>query len=81
MWDKTKDVCVKTVMCGQKQMKTQFADQIQSEYNCYKLWGFDVFLDEDLKPWLLEVSIIQSTTATNCGGLMSSWMQILSLGC
>ena len=57
VWEATKDVCVKTVLSGQEQMKTVADEQIQSDYNCYKLWGFDVFLDQDLKPWLLEVII------------------------
>jgi len=29
---------------------------VKSDYNCYKLFGVDVFLDSDLKPWLLEVN-------------------------
>jgi len=60
IWEKTKEICVKTVLCGQEQMREAFAKQIKSDYNCYKLWGFDVFFDANLKPWLLEVNNIPS---------------------
>ena len=60
VWEKTKDVCIKTVLCGMGHMRKQAEEQVPSEYNCYKLWGFDVFYDEDLKPWLLEAGIFSS---------------------
>ena len=31
-----------------------------SNYGCYKIFGFDVIIDEDLKPWLLEVNSFPS---------------------
>ena len=33
-----------------------FRKESQSDYNSYKLFGVDFFLDEDLKPWLLELN-------------------------
>ena len=60
VWEKTKEICVKTVLCGQEHMKPEFEKQLKSDYNCYKLWGFDVFYDSKLKPWLIEVNNIPS---------------------
>ena len=34
--------------------------KIKSHYNCYKLFGFDILYDENLKPWLIEVNNIPS---------------------
>jgi hypothetical protein len=48
------DICVKTVLCGQEHLSKEFDKNMKSEYNCYKLWGFDVFIDSDLKPWVIE---------------------------
>jgi hypothetical protein len=45
---------VKTVLCGQEHLSKEFDKNMKSEYNCYKLWGFDVFIDSDLKPWVIE---------------------------
>jgi len=60
VWEKTKEVMVKTVLCGQEHMAREFAKQMKSDYSCYKLWGFDVMYDKDLKPWLIEVNNIPS---------------------
>jgi len=56
VWEKTKEICLKTVLCGHQHIKKEFGRQVNSEYNCYKLFGFDVLFDADLKPWLLEVN-------------------------
>jgi len=60
VWENIKDVCTKTVLCGHEELSQAYRKQIKSEYSCYKLFGFDVFIDADLKPWLLEVNNIPS---------------------
>lgn len=60
IWEETKEICAKTILCGHNHIKEQFHKNVQSEYTCYKLFGFDVFFDANLKPWLLEVNNIPS---------------------
>lgn len=33
---------------------------VHYRYSCYELFGFDVIIDERLRPWLLEVNISPS---------------------
>ena len=56
VWDQIKDIVVKTIICGHTSIKKAFKENVNSDYNCYKLFGFDVILDASLKPWLLEVN-------------------------
>lgn len=30
---------------------------VKTSYSCHELFGFDIMLDENLKPWILEVNI------------------------
>ena len=54
IWPRIKDVDRKTILLGYDTMKKECIS-LKSRYNCYKLLGFDIMLDENLKPWVLEV--------------------------
>ena len=58
--ERIKDVCVKTILCGRDKIAAETARNVRTDNGCFKLFGFDIFLDADLKPWLLEVNNIPS---------------------
>ncbi|KAH9643985.1 hypothetical protein HF086_004246 [Spodoptera exigua] len=54
LWNAMKDLVIKTIISGEASISSLTKANITSRYNCYELFGIDVLLDEDLKPWLLE---------------------------
>ena len=55
-----KDIVIKTLLSGENVLLDMAKGNISNRYQCYELFGFDVLLDEHLKPWLLEVNISPS---------------------
>ena len=56
IWSKIKDIVIKAILCGHSDICGSYKQNVGSTYNCYKLFGIDIFLDERLRPWLLELN-------------------------
>ena len=58
LWSNIDDVLVKTIICAHprlcKNYSTCFPNHIKGSA-CFQILGFDVILDEHLKPYVLEV--------------------------
>ncbi|KAJ8253287.1 hypothetical protein GJAV_G00211170, partial [Gymnothorax javanicus] len=66
IWEKIKDIVIKTIIAADPYVNALLQTHVRSAYSCHELFGFDIMLDENLKPWLLEVNIspsLHSTTA------------------
>ncbi|KAJ8352745.1 hypothetical protein SKAU_G00242210 [Synaphobranchus kaupii] len=60
IWEKIKDIVIKTIIAADPYVNTLVKMNVRSPYSCHELFGFDVMLDENLRPWLLEVNISPS---------------------
>ncbi|KAK5890069.1 hypothetical protein CesoFtcFv8_013636 [Champsocephalus esox] len=60
IWEKIKDIVIKTIIASEPYVNTLLKMHVRSPYSCHELFGFDIMLDEKLKPWILEVNISPS---------------------
>ncbi|TRY60801.1 hypothetical protein DNTS_033091 [Danionella cerebrum] len=60
IWEKIKDMVIKTIIASDPYVNSLVKMHVRSPYSCHELFGFDIMLDENLKPWVLEVNISPS---------------------
>ncbi|XP_075964534.1 tubulin polyglutamylase TTLL5 [Anarhichas minor] len=54
------DLIVKAVLSAELQIANACKMYVPHKTNCFELYGFDVLIDSNLKPWLLEVNLSPS---------------------
>ncbi|NWY48381.1 TTLL4 polyglutamylase, partial [Sylvia atricapilla] len=60
IWEKIKDIVIKTIIASEPYVNSLVKMYVRRPYCCHELFGFDIMLDEKLKPWILEVNISPS---------------------
>ncbi|XP_066431593.1 tubulin monoglutamylase TTLL4 isoform X2 [Eleutherodactylus coqui] len=60
IWEKIKEMVIKTIIASEPYVNSLMKMNVQNPYSCHELFGFDIMLDENLKPWVLEVNISPS---------------------
>lgn len=60
LWAALRNLVLKTILSGENVINQMSKANVVSKYNTFELFGIDVLLDSELKPWLLEVNISPS---------------------
>ena len=60
MWSRIFDVIIKTIITGEHYVLAALKKNSTHRNNCFEIFGYDILIDSDLKPWLLEVNLSPS---------------------
>lgn len=60
LWSRIYDLIIKSIVSGENYVNQAMKKYNLHRNNCFEVFGYDVILDSELKPWLLEVNLSPS---------------------
>ena len=60
IFKKIEDIIIKTLISAENVINNATEMFVPYNNNCFELLGFDVLIDDNLEPWLLEVNLSPS---------------------
>jgi tubulin polyglutamylase TTLL5 len=59
-WSRIFDVIIKSILSGENSIYQAVKKNCIHKTNCFELFGYDILIDSDLKPWLVEINLSPS---------------------
>ena len=60
LWSRIFDVIIKSLVSGEHYVLAALKKNGTHRSNCFEIFGYDILIDSDLKPWLMEVNLSPS---------------------
>jgi hypothetical protein len=60
LWSRIYDIVIKSFISADGAICGGVKKLVHSRNNCFELFGFDILIDSDLRPWLMEVNLTPS---------------------
>lgn len=60
LWSRIYDIIIKSIISGEHYVQAGLKKYNLHRNNCFEIFGYDIILDSELKPWLLEVNLSPS---------------------
>ena len=60
LWSRIYDIIIKSIIAGEHYVLAGIKKTNLHRSNCFEIFGYDILIDSDLKPWLVEVNLSPS---------------------